>query len=194
MKRTLGVALVLGLLVACAPEPEPVVEEAPVPAGPEPGTPEFKIQNAMSAITPLLAGGAAILDWPASEGAEMTELRPGNNGWTCLPDMPDTPTEDPICLDAVALQFFGSLMERSAPRIPEIGLAYMLMGGSDASNTDPFATAPAEGQDWVRTGPHVMIFLPNTNHLQWLPTNPAAGGPFVMWKGTPYAHVMMPVR
>jgi len=25
------------------------------------------------------------------------------------------------------------------------------------------------------------------------PTDPKSGGPWVMWKGTPYAHVMVPV-
>jgi hypothetical protein len=34
---------------------------------------------------------------------------------------------------------------------------YMLAGGTDASNTDPYATEPAPGADWVRTGRHVMI-------------------------------------
>ena len=26
-----------------------------------------------------------------------------------------------------------------------------------------------------------------------LPTDPNRGGPYVMWKGTPYAHIMVPV-
>ena len=33
----------------------------------------------------------------------------------------------------------------------------MLSGGSDASNTDPYATGPAPGNNWVATGSHVMI-------------------------------------
>ena len=32
------------------------------------------------------------------------------------------------------------------PNTQVVGLAYMLQGGSDASNTDPFATEPAEGE------------------------------------------------
>jgi hypothetical protein len=28
--------------------------------------------------------------------------------------------------------------------------------------------------------------------LEGLPTDPKNGGPWVMWKGTPYAHVMIP--
>jgi len=29
--------------------------------------------------------------------------------------------------------------------------------------------------------------------LEGISTDPHNGGPFVMWKGTPYAHVMIPV-
>jgi hypothetical protein len=28
--------------------------------------------------------------------------------------------------------------------------------------------------------------------LESLPTDPYSGGPWVMWKGTPYAHIMVP--
>ena len=69
----------------------------------------------------------------------------------------------------------------------------MLAGGSDASNDDPYATAPAPGHDWVDTGPHVMI-LSGVDMMQGLPRiadNPRV--PYVMWGDTPYAHVMMPV-
>jgi hypothetical protein len=34
---------------------------------------------------------------------------------------------------------------------------YMLAGGTDASNTDAYATAPTETNNWITTGPHVMI-------------------------------------
>ena len=71
------------------------------------------------------------------------------------------------------------------------GLAYMLQGGSDASNTDPFATAPAPGEEWVTSPPHVMILLPGEIDLTAYSTDHAAGGPYVMWAGTPYEHIMM---
>ena len=38
-----------------------------------------------------------------------------------------------------------------------VGLMYMLEGGTDASNTDPYATTPTAGGDWVKTGPHLMV-------------------------------------
>ncbi len=69
----------------------------------------------------------------------------------------------------------------------------MLHGGSDASNTDPFATEPAPGEEWIESGPHIMIVVPESAALENLPTDPTSGGPYVMWKGTPYAHIMVPV-
>ncbi|HWP02872.1 MAG TPA: hypothetical protein VNL96_05410 [Gemmatimonadaceae bacterium] len=110
-----------------------------------------------------------------------------------MPDVPDTPGNDPMCLDAAFLEWAGAWMAKKSPAILQIGFAYMLQGGTDASNTDPYATEPRQGETWVKTGPHVMVVLPNPASLDALPTDPNSGGPFVMWKGTPYAHVMVPV-
>lgn len=37
-----------------------------------------------------------------------------------------------------------------------------------------------------------MIVLPDHRLLEGLPPDPKSGDPFVMWKGTPYAHIMVP--
>jgi hypothetical protein len=140
-----------------------------------------------------LAVDATVMDWPASEGEEMTELRAGTNGWTCMPDIPHTPGNDPMCLDPVFAEWGNAWQSRTAPPEGSFGLAYMLRGGADASNTDPFATEPAAGEDWVNVGPHVMIVVPDPTMLESMTDDPETGGPWVMWKGTPYAHVMVPL-
>jgi hypothetical protein len=38
-----------------------------------------------------------------------------------------------------------------------------------------------------------MIAVPDLKSLDGLSTDPKNGGPWVMWKGTPYAHIMAPV-
>jgi hypothetical protein len=38
----------------------------------------------------------------------------------------------------------------------------------------------------------MMVITPDTAQLDSLPTDPWNGGPWVMWKGTKYAHIMMP--
>jgi len=37
-----------------------------------------------------------------------------------------------------------------------------------------------------------MVILPDPAQLDALPTDLQSGGPWVMWKGTKYAHIMMP--
>ena len=71
---------------------------------------------------------------------------------------------------------------------------YMLEGGTDASNTDPYATEPTADNDWVKTGPHVMV-VGSQELLHGLSVGRQAGyqAPYVMWAGTPYAHLMVPV-
>jgi hypothetical protein len=37
-----------------------------------------------------------------------------------------------------------------------------------------------------------MILPTDASQLEALPTDPKTGGPWVMWKGTKYAHIMVP--
>lgn len=68
----------------------------------------------------------------------------------------------------------------------------MLQGGSPESNVDPYAEGPTEDNEWLDEGvPHVMMIVPDPAMLEGLPTHPR-GGPWVMWRGTPYVHVMIP--
>ena len=45
---------------------------------------------------------------------------------------------------------------------------------------------------WSLHGPHMMILVPDTKALAGISTDPKNGGPYVMWAGTPYAHIMAP--
>ena len=69
----------------------------------------------------------------------------------------------------------------------------MLAGDGGASNTDTYAEGETKDNQWIVEGPHLMIIMPDNALLDSLPTDPYAGGPYVMWKGTPYAHIMVPV-
>ena len=71
---------------------------------------------------------------------------------------------------------------------------YMLEGGTDASNTDPYATAPTADNKWVKTGPHIMV-VGSADVIKGHPSGakPDTTNPYVMWAGTPYAHLMVPV-
>lgn len=68
-----------------------------------------------------------------------------------------------------------------------------IKGSLTASNTDAFAETPPPGADWIVDGPHVMVIVPDPAMLDGFPSDHTTGGPYVMYKGTPYAHLMVPV-
>jgi hypothetical protein len=109
-------------------------------------------------------------------------------------DNPATPGPDPMCMDPGAMEWVMAWVEKRAPP-NKTGFMYMLAGGTDASNTDPYAEKPAAGNHWVKTGPHVMI-VGDPDMLAHYPDrpDPDTTQPYVMWSGTPYAHLMIPVR
>ncbi len=152
-----------------------------------------KIEQAMSAAPPSVGKDATIYDLNVDDQGAFIVLREGSNGWSCFPDAPGTPSVDPMCLDKTWMGWLAALVAQKDPDTKVPGLAYMLQGGSDASNTDPFATAPAAGDEWVSSPPHVMVLLPGALDQSVFSTDHAAGGPFIMWAGTPYEHIMMPV-
>ena len=157
-------------------------------------TPAQKIVNATSAAPATISADATVLDWPATEGAAPQVLRAGKNGWTCLPDMPDTKGNDPMCVDAVWMNVLQAYLAHKAPEVKSVGIGYMLApGGGWGSNSDPYAMKEASDNHWGLHGPHLMILVPDLKSLAGLPTEPSNGGPYVMWSGTPYAHVMAPV-
>jgi hypothetical protein len=147
----------------------------------------------MSAAPESIAKDATVLDWPATATGDLVTLRKGTNGWTCLPDQPFSPGNDPICADGNAMTWFGAYMQKKQPSIAQAGIAYMLQGGSDASNTDPFAMEPAKGDEWMNAPPHVMIFPSGKLDPKVYGTD-MNGGPWIMWSGTPYQHLMVPVK
>jgi hypothetical protein len=88
------------------------------------------------------------------------------------------------------------MMEKKPPPVGKVGLMYMLKGGTDPSNVDPYATKPEAGRQWIKTPPHVMIFGADQSFYDQYPkgADPDTSAPYVMWAGTPYQHLMAPVK
>jgi hypothetical protein len=189
-KRTLNVALLLALVAATIAVG--LTRSAPA-AGQDDADAKAKIENAMSAAPATIAEDATILDNELDAAGKFVVLRQGSNGWFCSPDTLGTPGNDPWCYDQAWLDWSYAFVAGEAPKPTVLGLAYMLQGGSDASNTDPFATEPAEGEEWMATPPHVMILQPGKIDQTVFTPDHRAGGPWIMWAGTPYEHLMMPV-
>ena len=151
------------------------------------------VASAESAAPASIAHAASVMTSDAN--GKMTEVRKGTNGWTCMPDSPATPGPDPMCMDANAAKWAAAWIGHKPPPEGTVGVMYMLEGGTDASNTDPYATGPTTGNDWVKTGPHIMI-VGSKEALVGHPSGdkPDTSVPYVMWVGTPYAHLMVPVK
>ncbi|MGI9043899.1 MAG: hypothetical protein ACR2GK_07205 [Gemmatimonadaceae bacterium] len=192
------------LVAACGPRETPATgdtvaagaETAATTASTAPaGSDEAKIADAESAAPDSISKLATIMDWPGSEGGAMRQLRAGSNGWVCYTSTPNPTSalgQDPMCLDATFQRWMEAFMAGTAPNSTSVGFAYMLKGDRGASNTEPMARDSTATNNWTRTGPHVMLVGPAAA-LASLPTTPGAT-PWVMWKGTPYEHVMVRVE
>jgi len=121
----------------------------------------------------------------------MRTLQKGTNEFTCMVMANGTP----MCADEGGMEWAHALMSHSAPP-NKVGFMYMLNGDTGASNTDPYATGKTTDNHWVKTGPHVMILGPAVRTMDGYPRTPDADPtePSVMWAGTPYEHLMIPVR
>lgn len=144
------------------------------------------VKDALKAAWPGMAEGATVVDW------EGNVLKDGSNGYTCMPTPPMLTIDSPMCLDSEWLRWADAWQNEKDFSAQALGISYMLAGDGGASNLDPYAEGPTEDNEWIREGAHLMIVAP-AELLDAFPTDPHNGGPYVMWKGTPYAHLMVPI-
>ncbi len=121
---------------------------------------------------------------------QLKVIREGSNGWTCM-----DPGGAPMCADKAAMEWAKAWQEKG-PAPQKTGFIYMLKGDTGASNTDPYAKEETADNNWVRTGAHVMIVGAPKDMMQAYPRDPKPDPtkPYVMWPGTPYEHLMLPVQ
>ena len=99
-----------------------------------------------------------------------------------------------MCVDEPWLNWLDAYANKTEPNVGRMGFGYMLGGDSPASNVDPFAEGPTPDNEWIEEGtPHLMVVVPASSWLEGLPTDPNQGGPWVMWRETPYVHIMVPM-
>ena len=143
-----------------------------------------KIQRAMQAGPPEITKDATVADM--DEHGNMTVLRKGTNSWVCMPGDENKIGDPPMCADPMAMQWFmDAFAKKPKPTNPVPGLAYMLCGATQHSNTDALdTTSPA-----IPIGPHWMIMWPFDAKTCGLPTTVRDAGAWVMFDGTPYAYL-----
>jgi hypothetical protein len=125
----------------------------------------------------------------AQENGQVKTLQEGSNGFTCLVGSDGTP----LCADANAMAWRKAVGAKAEP--PEMtGFIYMMAGDTGTSNHDPYET---DKSHWVQTGPHVMIVGAAAREMASIypkAMDPDPSQAYVMFPGTPYEHLMLPVH
>lgn len=145
---------------------------------------EVKIKRAMMSGPSQITKDATVVDM--DQNGKMIVLRKGTNDWVCMPGDENKVGHPPMCVDPMAMQWFMDAMakkEKPTNKVP--GLAYMLCGATQHSNTDEMdKTSPA-----IPIGPHWMIMWPFSAKASGLPSTVRDAGAWVMFDETPYAYL-----
>jgi hypothetical protein len=139
----------------------------------------------MTAAPPEVAHDATIVRMIS--GSVQT-LKKGDNEYTCM-----VGNAGPMCMGPIAMEWVQAWQNHTLPP-NQLGFIYMLNGDTGRSDTDPWATKPAPGNHWVRTGPHVMMVGLPVKRMTFPRTpDPDPTKPYVVWSGTLYEHVVLPL-
>jgi hypothetical protein len=147
-------------------------------------TTEAKIARAMSAGPPEIARFAKIVARDAQ--GHSVVLREGSNTFTCMPENPNVIGQPAMCADGPSMQWFADFAaHKPKPTNTVPGITYMLAGATQRSDSDPYDhTSPG-----ITVPPHWMIMWPFDAKATGLPTTHRDTGAYIMWSGTPYAHM-----
>ncbi len=144
---------------------------------------------ALSAAPPRVAKDAGVMVYDTD--GKLKEVRKSANGFTCIPTVLNLPDPDPICMDPAVHQWMTDLMNNAPkPSNTVPGIAYMARGGSHFEK-DGKVVMTGEGAKIVKEPPHWMLMWPFDQAVTKLPTVPNPSGVYIMFEGTPYAHLMV---
>jgi hypothetical protein len=178
-----AMALVMIIGVRFVGRAESKVSHNGIPAKAD-DTTQGKIARAMSAGPHDISKSARIVDTDA-QGNKVI-LREGSNGFTRMPGNPKVVGDPPMFADAASMQWFADAKaHKPKPTNTVPGITYMLAGATQRSDSDPYDTTSPP----ITVGPHWMIMWPFDPKNTGLPTTERPTGAYIMFAGSPYAHV-----
>ena len=162
---------------------------------------EWKIWAYSTAAPSFIAANCTVMD------ADGTMLREGTNGWTAMPANPRGPSDPEngwkdaheamaMVGDAQSFKWVTAYMSKTKPEMDSDGWAWMLHGDMGEDNSKQMVMNKedaAEGQ-WIESGSHLMLMPKDPSSLAGQTTDFMSGAPYVMFKGTGYDHLMIPVE
>ena len=120
-----------------------------------------------------------------------SQVRAGTNGFTCSV-FPDE-SQAPFCGDKNAWAWFqAAFTGQPKPPNTEPGVSYMMQGGVHYETpTGEIVMEKGANTKDVKEPPHWMLMWPLDPATTGLPTKPSPSGVYIMFAGTPYAHLMV---
>ena len=197
------------LFVSCNNTTTPASVEEVVTNNGEPDAPhtsaEWKIWAYSTAAPSFIAANCTVVDMD-SEGNQII-LREGTNGWTAMASNPRGPADPengwkdaheamPMVGDAQSFKWVTAYMSKTKPEMDSDGWAWMLHGDMGEDNSKQMVMKKedaAEGQ-WIESGAHLMLMPKDPSTLAGQTTDFMSGAPYVMFQGTGYDHLMIPVE
>ena len=163
---------------------------------------EWKIWALSTAAPSFIAANCTVID---SDGK--TVLREGTNGWTAMAGNPrgmsdpDNGWKDPheampMVMDAQAMKWAMAFMSGTKPELDHDGWMYMLHGDMGEDNTKQLVFKKKDAADghWIESGAHLMLMPKDPASLKGQTTDFNSGGPYIMFEGTGYDHIMIPLE
>ncbi len=144
---------------------------------------------ALSAAPAHISKDAGVMVFGAD--GKLTETKKSANGFTCIPTVMNLPDPDPVCMDPAAQQWFTDIANNAPkPTNTVPGIAYMVRGGSHFEK-DGKVVMSGDSAKIVKEPAHWMVMWRFDAAATKLPTTPNPSGTYIMFDGSPYAHLMV---
>ena len=140
-------------------------------------------------------------DFATILGGDGSVIREGSNGWTCTATkpMPEHGFETPhhafaLCADDEGFKWAAAYMEGTKPEMERDAYIWMLHGDTGEDNSMPGGDKDMamKHDHWIESGPHLMLMPKDPATIAAFSTDFTVGAPYQMFKGSPYAHLMIP--
>jgi len=157
----------------------------------------YQIELYTSAAPAFLSASATVI------GSNGTVLKEGTNSWYCLSSLavPATGWESaraasPICVDEVGKKWIDGYFAGTPVTLERDTYGWMAAGDTGYCNTNPMCQSDeccADGS-FVASGAHMMLIPKDPTSLVGFPADSTKGEPYVMFPGSGYDHMMIPVE